>query len=131
MADVGWEAHVAVYSALNTALSGTATVHDGTAPQGQAYPYVTISQQDSVPRDFLSSYMDERLFTLTVWSEYQGSKEVHEIITTIYGALHQQKLSMTAGTMVRAMIERSFNRPDADGETHQGTVIVRVITEHT
>lgn len=130
MADVGWEAHVAIYSALNTALSGVATVHDGTAPQGQAYPYVTISQQDSAPNDFLNSYMDDRLFTLSVWSEYKGSMEVHQIITSIYGALHQQKLSMSAGSMVRSMVERSFNRPDIDGETHMGTVIVRVITEH-
>lgn len=130
MADVGFEAHVAIYAALNTALTGTASVFDGIAPQNSTYPYVTISQQDSAPRDFLDSYMDERLFTLTVWSTYDGSKEVHEIITTINTTLHQKKLTMTAGTMVRAMVERSFNRPDADGKTHQGTVIVRVITTH-
>ena len=130
MADVGWEAHVAVYSALSTALSGTATVHDGIAPQNTAYPYVTISQQDSAPRDFLNSYMDDRLFTLTVWSTYAGSKEVHEIITTIVTALHQKKLSMTAGTMVRAIVETKMNRPDIDGKTFHGTVVVRVITTH-
>lgn len=128
MADVGWEAHVAVYAALDDALS--CPVYDGIAPQGQAKPYVTISQQDSASNDFLASRMDERFFTLTVSSEYDGSKEVHEIITAIYGALHQQKLSMTAGTMVRSIVRDSLNRPDIDGETHQGTVIVRVITTH-
>ena len=129
MADVGWEAHVAVYSALDIAL--TPSVYDGIAPQNAAKPYVTISQQDSAPRDFLNDRMDDRLITLTVWSTYAGSKEVHEIVTAIYGALHQQKLAMSAGRMVRATIERSFNRPDIDGLTYQGTVIVRVITEHT
>jgi hypothetical protein len=131
MADVGWEAHVAVYAALNTALSGTATVHDGTAPQNTAYPYVTISQSDAAPTDFLNSYKTDRLITLTVWSDYPGSKEVQAIIATINTTLHQQKLTMTAGTMVRSIVERQMARPDIDGETFQGTVVVRVITEHT
>lgn len=130
MADVGWEAHVAIYSTLSTALTGTATVHDGVASQNTAYPYVTISQQDAAPTDFLSGYKTDRLFTLTVWSTYAGSKQVTDIITLINTALHQKKLSMTAGTMVRATVERTFSRPDIDGVTFHGTVVVRVITEH-
>lgn len=131
MADVGRETQVAIYAALNTALTGTATVHDGTAPQGEAYPYVTISQQDAAPSDFLNSYMDERLFTLTIWSQYQGQEQVQSIIALITTALHQQKLSMTSGSMVRAIVERKISRPDIDGKTYQGTVVVRVITEHS
>ena len=131
MADVGWETQVAVYTALNTALSGTATVHDGVAPQGMAYPYVTISQQDSRPIDGLNDYRDDRLITLTVWSIHKGQKEVQQIIALINTALHQKKLTLSAGRMVRAIVERKISRPDLDGETFMGTVVVRVITEHS
>ena len=52
------------------------------------------------------------------------------MVANIEAALHQQKLPMDAGRMVRAFVTRKRTVPDIDGETFQGAVTVRLIFEH-
>lgn len=127
MADPSWATHLAIFDALAAGLS--IPVYDD-VPKNSAYPYVTISAQVIANDDPVSSRRDERFFTLTVWSTAAGQKEVLDTIAEIHTALHRKQLTLTIGRMVKAFVIRKVSNRDADGETYQGTVTVRVLTEH-
>jgi hypothetical protein len=48
----------------------------------------------------------------------------------IHAALHWQRLALETGRMVRAYVLRRRTVPEPDGETFQGQVTVRALTEH-
>lgn len=122
------EVHQAVYAALTAALAPV-PVYD-IAPQDAAYPFVDMSSQQALPITANTPYNDElaehRVY-LTVWSSYRGQAEVLGINAKIYDALHFQKLTLGAGTAVLCEIQSAESRLDADGLTHQGAVIVRLL----
>ncbi len=119
--------HKAILDALRVALA--VPVYDD-VPQGAAYPYVVISSQVARPNDPLSSRRDESFVYLNVWSRYSGQREVLDIMALIDGALHQQRLPMESGRMVRLYVIRRLPQREPDNETFMGTVTVRALTEH-
>lgn len=127
MSDPGWALQVAIKTALDAALS--CPVYDG-VPPGSSYPYVAIETQDARPDDPLASRRDERFVTLSVWSRYEGQKEVLEILADIDGALHQKQLAMSTGRMVRAYVTRKRTSREPDNKTFMGQATVRVLVEH-
>lgn len=117
----------AVFAALQGALSCPVYDH---VPQDSAYPYVTLAYQSVTSSDYLSGRKDVRMLYLSVWSTYRGQKEVLEIMQTIYGALHEQPLTLSTGRVAQLrVVDRDTNR-EPDGVTYMGRMRLMALTEH-
>jgi len=127
MADPAFALQVALYDRLAAGLP--CPVHDG-VPDNAPFPYVTLDSSISDAADFLASRKDQRFLYLSVWSQYQGQKEVHEIMAAIDGLLHNQPLPLTTGHVVGMQVTRKQTSREPDGMTYQGAVTLRVITQH-
>jgi hypothetical protein len=125
--DYQWAMQKALYAALDAALS--VPVYDGKAPHSCALPYVTVGDVIEQPADSLSGRRTEAFVTLSVWSRYRGKKEVSGIVADIDAALHEKKLAMEHGRMIRVRVVRKRIAPDIDGETFMGSVTLRVLYE--
>lgn len=137
MADPSLAVHGAIYTALGGAAGLTINGSPGTTvkvwdrvPPGSAKPYVTIDSQFANDADFLSSRMDERTVYLNVWSIYKGQKEVLDIMAEIDRLLHNQRLSMSVGTMIICRVKRKRTSREPDNETFMGQVTLRILTQH-
>jgi hypothetical protein len=125
------EVHKAIFDVLTAALAPIA-VYD-IAPQDAPFPFVDLSSQQALPivpgagGTPLSGELAEHRVYLTVWSSYRGQAEVLGINAQIYAALHNQKLTLSAGNAVLCQIDAAESRLDADGLTHQGAVTVRLL----
>lgn len=126
MADAGFSVQKAVYAALDAALSCSVYDH---VPQGAAYPYVVIDSQLQVDADGIGARAEDRSVYLSIWSTYKGQKEVLDIVADIRAALHRTRPTLDSGTAVWMTVARATTQRDADGETFQGLVTVRVRTQ--
>lgn len=128
MSDPNVATQKAILAALESALSPIQVFNY--VPQDTAYPYVTIDGSQVTPDDPLSKRRDDRYFYLSVWSRYRGNKEVLEIMTTIYNTLHQARLPMDTGRMVKCFVRSRMDRREPDNLTYQGSITLHIITEH-
>ncbi|WP_281211517.1 DUF3168 domain-containing protein [Pseudomonas fulva] len=127
MADPAWALQVALRARLVAGLP--CPVHDG-VPDNSPFPYVTLDSAVSDAADFLASRKDQRFLYLSVWSQYQGQKEVHEIMSKIDALLHNQPLTLTTGHVIGMQVTRKQTSREPDGRTYQGAVTLRVLTQH-
>lgn len=127
VSDPSFALQIALHSRLSSGLS--CPVHDG-VPDDSPFPYVTIDSSIADEADFLASRKDQRFLYLSVWSQYRGQKEVHEIMSAIDALLHNQPLPLTTGHVVSMQVKRKQTNREPDGVTYQGAVTLRVITQH-
>lgn len=133
MTDAGWAVQTAIHAVLvadadvTTALGGK-RVFDH-VPRGRAYPYMTFGQ--CITRDWSTgdSLGQEHLMVLHVWSRTAGRKEALAILAAARTALHDQALTLDDHRLVNLRHESSEVRRDADGETFQGLLRLRAVTE--
>jgi len=133
MSSPAWELQKAVYAALKgdsalVALLGGARVYDD-VPRGAVFPYVTFGP--ATARDW-STGTDggcEHLITLRAWSKGGGEKEVHLVLEAIRVVLHEAALTLDGHRLVNLRHEVSDTLRGADGETYQGVVRFRAVTE--
>ncbi len=118
----------AVRAALLVALP--CPVH-GRVPPGAALPYVVIDQVLAQPDDPLASRWDVVRIYLTVWSAYEGQKEVLELLAMITAALHRRDLSLDTGQLIGAAVERRGTDTDLDQKTEIGRATIRCLVRHT
>lgn len=133
MTDAGWAVQTAIHAALVadanvTAALGGPRVFDH-VPRGRAYPYMTFGQ--CITRDWSTgdSPGQEHLVVLHVWSRAAGREEVLAILAAARAALHDQVLSLDGHRLVNLRHETSEVRRDPDGETFQGVLRLRAVTE--
>lgn len=133
MTSAAWALQQSIFMALSgnvtvTGLLGGARIFDD-VPRGAQFPYVTFGQ--STMRDFSTGSEEgrEHVVTLHVWSRAAGRKEAHEIIDALREALHDASLTLTGHRLVNLRYELSDARRDPDGETYQGIVRYRAVTE--
>lgn len=133
MMSAAWALQQSIFMALSgnatvTGLLGGARIFDD-VPRGAQFPYVTFGQ--SMMRDFSTGSEEgrEHVVTLHVWSRAAGRKEAHEIIDALREALHDASLTLTGHRLVNLRYELSEARRDPDGETYQGIVRYRAVTE--
>lgn len=127
MADPGFASQKALFVALDAALS--VPVYDG-VPQGTQPPYAVIERQVVADVSAIRERRDLRLFYVSVWSLYEGHKEVLDTLAEIDAAVHDKRLSLDTGRMVIARVIRKTTERDADGRTFNGQAVVEVLTEH-
>ncbi|OUM34750.1 hypothetical protein B8W72_09815 [Pseudomonas putida] len=127
MSDPSFALQVALFARLEAEVS--CPVFDG-APMNQAMPYVSLDSEVSVSSDILNKRRDTRLIYLSVWSSFKGQEEVKRIMAEVDAAVHQRPLPIETGRVISIRVDRKHAQRDADGETYQGSVTLRVLTEH-
>ena len=115
----------ALYALIGTAL--TCPVYD-TAPEGTAYPNVTIGEDTSADgeADKSNGYSQEVSAQVDIWSRKLGFKEVSSIgneITTLLGELSAPALVITGFKIIHFSVDfRKLNDPD--GSTRHGILTI-------
>jgi hypothetical protein len=127
MSDPAIPLQAALYARLTAEVS--CPTYDA-VPMGTPYPYVTIdSEQMSNASPLSGRKRASRLMYLSVWSDYQGQAEVKRINAEIESALDGRQLILSDGRAFGVRVERMSTSRDADGQTYQGSVTVRVMTQ--
>lgn len=128
MSDPGLALQKALFERLSSTLS--VLVFDA-VPEGTAYPYVTLDYEVTDNTSPISGKKREnRLFYLSVWSNYQGQAEVKRINGEIAEALDEVALPLSTGTAVSVRVLRTETNREPDGKTYMGSVTLRIITQH-
>jgi hypothetical protein len=133
MASASWALQQAIYASLTSdsglvALLGGGRVYDD-VPDRKAFPYVTFAP--ALERDWStdSESGSEHSVVLHVWSRGAGRKEALAIVDALHARLHDAALTLSGHRLVNLRHESSEVRRDADGETFQGIVRFRAVTE--
>lgn len=119
---------LALHKALFQALKASSIPWLDSVPQGTPYPYGTVTANFSVRMGFLSEAHHERFIYLDVWSQVRGQEEVLRVMGELEAMLHGRRLELDAGRTVLIEVDRAHARRDADGETYNGRVTLRVVT---
>ena len=133
MTDPGWALQKAVYGTVTTnvdvlAVLGGPHIYDH-VPRRTPRPYVTFAQ--STIRDWSagSETAHEHTVTLHVWANARGSKKAAAIADALRGALHDRQLTLDGHHLVNLRHELTEIRRIEDGETLNGIVRFRAVTE--
>ena len=128
MSDPGLALQKALFEKLSTAL---ATPVFDAVPANTPYPYVTLDYETVENTTPVSGKKREnRLFYLSIWSDYQGQAEVKRINGEISEALDEIALPLSTGTAVSVRVLRTETNREPDGKTYMGSVTLRIITQH-
>lgn len=127
MTDPSLATQTGLYQLLTAALD--CPVYDA-VPADAAPPYVVLDYEVTTNADMLNRRMDNRLLYLSVWSNYQGQREVKEIMAAITAALHNARLVIPSGRSTQIRIQRTSTNREPDGRTYQGQVVLSLLTPH-
>ena len=128
MSNPGLALQKALFEKLSASLA-TPVLDD--VPAGTAYPYVTLDYEVTDNTTPISGKKREnRLFYLSVWSDYPGQAEVKRINAEIADALDEVGLPLETGTAVSVRVLRTETNREPDGKTYMGAVTLRIITQH-
>jgi hypothetical protein len=118
----------ALYARLSASISCPA--YDD-VPQDAPMPYTTFDREFSRNTTPISGKdRQNRLFYLSVWSNYPGQAEVKRVMAEIYAALNEQPLALEVGRVISVRVMRSESTREPDGRTYMGSVTLQIITQH-
>lgn len=127
-----WALQQAIFAQLQAplaALTPACGLVDHAADK-QPFPFVEISRFIRMPDNYLAAAASHYRATLTVYSDYPGQRQVHEILDAISAALDDAALTLSSGVAVRCDLEQSDTSRDADGRTFMGSAIYSIFVEH-
>jgi hypothetical protein len=127
MADPGFALQVAIFDRLTAEVS--CPIYDS-VPMNAAMPYVSIDYELSNNVDILNKRRDMRLFYLSIWSDFKGQEEVKRLMGEIDSALHERSLPLETGRVISIRVDRKQTNREPDGITYQGSITLRILTEH-
>lgn len=132
MADRSVELYSAIYAALDgnaplTALIGAGHVHDIVKP-GSLPPYVVIGDETANDASSIGVDAQEHTVTIHVWSEKPSTLQAKQIAAAVRSALHEQALTLSAGTLVNLRCEFKETMRDPDGLTVHAVLRFRAVT---
>lgn len=122
----------AVYTLLtNSALSANVFDDVPDLPAGMphdSFPYIVLGDDTFLPDDADDILGTDATIYLHIWSRYEGSKEVKEIMSEIDVVLNRQEPSLIASgfKFVNCLLEYSSISTNNDGETRHGIIRYRV-----
>lgn len=119
-----------IYATLNgdsnlTSTLGASIFDD--VPQGSAYPFVSIGEEQSNEYGTMDLDGMDTALTIHVWSRYDGAKQTKDILDRIHTLLHDSSLSVTGFNLVNLRFEFSDIMRDPDGVTRHGVIRFRAI----
>lgn len=100
-------------------------------PECTPLPYVTLDYEvASNTTPIYGKQRENRLFYLSVWSDFHGQMEVKRIMAEIYEALNEKPLQLDEGHVVSVRVIRTQTIREPDNRTFMGAVTLRIITQH-
>ena len=96
-------------------------------PEGTAYPYLVIGEETATNIDTKDKEAHEHTLTFHVWSQYRGRKEIKNIMSQIYTALHNSDITVSGATLVNIRHEFENTLLESDGITRHGVMRFRVV----
>jgi len=133
MTQAAWSLQKAIYQALISHqplidLIGAGQVYDD-VPRDADFPYVTFGPTASRDWSTGSDDGDEHVVTLNAWSRVGGRRGVLAIAETVRAALDEVPLSVDGHRLINLRHEAIDARRGEDGETYQGSIRLRAVTE--
>jgi hypothetical protein len=133
MTSAAWALQQAVFAALTgdsflVSLLGGARVYDDVPARG-TFPYVTFATGSERDWSDGTEAGIEHGLTLHVWSRAAGRQESWRILWRLREVLHDAGLAVSGHRLVNLRHEASEVRRAADGETFQGIIRFRAVTE--
>ncbi len=137
MADHQLETQRTIYNRLLTWADLIAVIGDGASPErarvydnvpqgvwgenDQSFTgYVVIGDDTANEGGTKSRDGQEITVTIHTWSRKNGKREIKQMQSAIYGALHDQSLSVIGGNMINLRWEFAESFMDQDGHTRHG-----------
>lgn len=100
------------------------------APEGVAYPHITLGPTDAIPSDADCIDSETEVVQIDIWHRDQGRKwPCKDTANAVRVALHDVALDMDEALQCRVILRRVFKDPD--GITAHGIVQVEIITEES
>ena len=128
MADPSFALQVALLDRLKEEVVSCKTYDH--VPMNAAFPFISLGYETSSNDDPLASRRDIRLIYLSVWSDFPGQEQIKLLMAEIDAALHERPMPLDTGRVVSIRVIRKQATPEPDGITYQGSVTVRIITQH-
>jgi hypothetical protein len=128
-----WSLQKAIFAALVndaalTALIGASRIYDD-VPRGAGRPYVTFGRWVSRDLGTTAGDGEEHLAQIHVWSDAKGHHQTHEILGALRSNLHEASLPIDTHVLVNLRVESLEARRETDGDTYQGILRLRAVTE--
>jgi hypothetical protein len=124
------EVQKAVFLALTaTNIASVTEIRDTpiAKPTSANFPFIEIGAGQALPADAGGDTGAEEYLDLHVYSRTGGQKQVKEIMTAIYAALHQQTLTVTGRTSAHCFYDSSRVIDTPDGLTRHGIMTFQII----
>jgi uncharacterized protein DUF3168 len=81
---------------VQAVLGDPARIFDA-APEGAAYPYLSVGRGVSEPRDGGDTQLIEHRLTLHLWTRETGRRETKDMLGVIRAALHDASFALSGG----------------------------------
>lgn len=122
----------AVFDKLSaaTALTAITSISDDVG-EFETYPYVTIGEDVLSEWDTCTTQGADGTITIHVWSRHKGRKQVKQIFSEIYTALHRQSLTVSGHDIISTMWVNETSFLDSDGLTRHGVQTYRLLVDKT
>ena len=117
----------ALYSRLNgdSALGDLVTGVFDAVPEDTVLPSVVIGEGTTVDNATKTLDIRDYIFTVDVWSAYQGMKQIKDIMSRVYLLLHEYSLSVSGANLIDLRCEFTTQVIDGDGVTRHGIMRFR------
>ena len=121
MSDYAVALQTSVYNALtgNSSLTSSVTGIYDFVPENTSFPYVKVGDQTIVDDGTKDKKGSDFTLIVHTFSRYRGSKEIKEIMSLVYGILHESSLTIS-GASNNMRFEFSDIIKEPDGLTTHG-----------
>lgn len=119
------QAQLSASAPLATLLGSPLRLYDHPTP-ASAYPFVLYGDQQAFALDTKDTTGIELSLTLLTYSRARGRRELRQIESALYTALHQQALTVTGANFCQCQFVRSQQNLESDGLTYRGQLEFRI-----
>jgi hypothetical protein len=127
-----WPLQEAIWSRLenDTAIANKVTGVFDAVKDSQKMPYIVIGEDTANDYSTKTTSVEDIICTLHVWSGYNGTKEVKEIMDLILQSITSEPLTVSGFTVVLAKLDYMNDFIDSDGVTRHGVQRFRFIIQN-
>lgn len=119
------QAKLAGSSAVQALLGSPVRLYDH-APPSTAYPFVLYGDQRALAFDTKDTTGLEVTLSLTAYSRGRGRRELRQVESALYAALHRQSFTVTGANFCQCLFIRSQQSLEDDGLTYRATLDFRL-----
>ena len=98
------------------------------APEGVAFPYVSIGAETGSPWEGSTLSGWEMVLQIDIWSRKPGAVEARQAMAAVSAALHRAEMTIAGNAFVLCNLESQRTMGDPDGVTTHGVQLYRIIT---